>query len=314
MALLEVLRGRSARRGGTAQVNCGELGLLTVEALSPADCARLSGDSRALLYAACRELQAAGEALRSEGSLFRPDEITAYLTDAEADAAAQTIQELSGLSEIRLQSVQGLGEGFSQIRPASVQTAGGQADISAVADEIRLLSVQGDSAFVTEDGQVSHEFPAPGGSAAQNGGTDRKSQILGDLSAGAAQIVVPQSGEAAENVPGVPGQTAGLRGSEADAQRLGRGRLHETESELWKRRQGKLHEITSESGGRRGLLLHESESEYEVILHELRSELQTALHEIRSEVREMLHETESELAEQAAQRLAEALRRAGQVR
>ena len=48
MALTDILRDRAARRGGTAQVDCGELGCLTVEALSPADCARLS-DSRSLL-------------------------------------------------------------------------------------------------------------------------------------------------------------------------------------------------------------------------------------------------------------------------
>lgn len=299
MALLEVLRGRAARRGGTAQVDCGELGLLTVEALSPADAARLSGDSRALLYAACRELQAAGETLRGEGKIFRPDEITAYLTETEADEAARTVLELSGLSEIRLQSVQGLGEGFPEIRPESVQAETAAADISAVADEIRPFSVQSGGDFGGENGQVSHEFSTPGGSFAGESGADRKSQILGDLSAEAAQIVVPQSGEAVR------------RGVGAGA---GRGALHEIESELRKSRQRNLHEIKSESGGRRGLLLHESESESEMILHEVESELQKALHEIKSEVREMLHETESELAEQAAQRLAEALCRAGQVR
>ena len=295
MALLEVLRGRAARRGGTAQVDCGELGVLTVEALPPADAARFSGDSRALLYAACRELQAAGEALRSEGKIFRPDEITAYLTETEADAAAQIVLELSGLSEIRLQSVQGLGEGFSEIRPESVQGGTAPTDISAAADEIRRLSVQNGG----ENGQVSPEFSAPGGSFIGESGADRKSQILGDLSTEAAQIVVPQSAEAFRS-----GIGAGA----------GRGVLHETESELRKSRQRNLHEIKSESGGRRGLLLHETESESEMILHEVESELQKALHEIKSEVREMLHETESELAEQAAQRLAEALRRAGQVR
>ena len=96
MALLDILRERTARRGTHAQVDCGELGQMTVEALPPAECARLQNNPRALLYAACRELQAAGEALRKEGRIFRPDEILEYLTDAEAQTAAQVVLSLSG--------------------------------------------------------------------------------------------------------------------------------------------------------------------------------------------------------------------------
>jgi len=98
MALLEILRQRTAHKGRTAQVSCGNLGVLTVEALPVAECGRYK-DDRALLYAACRELQSAGEALRREGSLFRPDEVLEYLTEHEAAIAASTIRALSGAAE-----------------------------------------------------------------------------------------------------------------------------------------------------------------------------------------------------------------------
>lgn len=98
MALLDTLRGRAARKGGTAQVPCGALGTLTVEALSLAECARLGGNPRSLFYAACRELQSAGEALRKEGLVFRPDEIMESVTEEEARLAAQAILALSGVS------------------------------------------------------------------------------------------------------------------------------------------------------------------------------------------------------------------------
>ena len=318
MALLETLRLRAARKGGTAQVDCGELGVLTVESLSPADCVRLTGDSRSLLYAACRELQTAGEALRSEGKLFRPDEITAYLTDDEADIAARTVLELSGVSGIRPQSVQAFEEGFSEIRPQSVQAPGGQtASANGLWDadeEIRLSPVQTFEDIVKGNGQVSREFSGAGRNFGDESPADKKAQILGDLSSRTAQILVSEKDEGTQSSFSKTGAAVDLHEIESELQRQGRVSLHETESELRKNRRWDLHETTSEFSGRRGILLHETESESAMILHEIESELKRALHEIKSEVQEMLHETESELAEKTAQRLAEALLRAGQVR
>lgn len=99
MALADVLRERVSRRGRTARVDCGGLGTVTVEALSPRECAALgmSDGGRALLYAACRELQATGEVLRRERRLFTPDEVTAYVSDGEARTAARTVLALSGV-------------------------------------------------------------------------------------------------------------------------------------------------------------------------------------------------------------------------
>ena len=96
MALADVLRERVSRRGRTAQVDCGELGTVTVEALPPQECSALgmADSGRALLYAACRELQVAGETLRRERRLFTPDEVTAYVSDK----AARTVLALSGVT------------------------------------------------------------------------------------------------------------------------------------------------------------------------------------------------------------------------
>lgn len=329
MALTDILRDRAARKGGTAQVDCGELGRLTVEALPPADCARLADDSRSLLYAACRELQMAGEALRSEGKIFRPDEITAYVTADEAEAAARTILELSGisdadlsgmegLSEIRHQSVQTFGDEISEIRHQSVQTPAGDFGNAGTdwtnGQGIRLSSVQGFSGLVKENGQVSREFSGDGAAAGDQIPTDKKAQILGEMSSRTAQILVSEKGGKDKSQFSAAGTTVGLHETESDLQRQGRGHLHETESELRRSRLQNLHETTSDFGGRRGILLHETESESAQVMHEIKSELQKGLHEIKSEVREMLHEIESELPEAAAQRLAEALLRAGQVR
>ena len=78
MALADVLRERVSRRGRTAEVACGLLGTVTVEALPPRECAALGlrDGGRALFYAACRDLQTAGETLRREGRLFTPAEVT----------------------------------------------------------------------------------------------------------------------------------------------------------------------------------------------------------------------------------------------
>ena len=58
MALADVLRERVSRRGCTAEMACGLLGTVTVEALPPRECAALGlrDGGRALFYAACRDV------------------------------------------------------------------------------------------------------------------------------------------------------------------------------------------------------------------------------------------------------------------
>ena len=70
MDLTGRLRQRSEQSKAVAQVDCGDLGVLTVQGLPLRECEALAagpdGD-RALFYAACRQLQSAGEQLRREG-------------------------------------------------------------------------------------------------------------------------------------------------------------------------------------------------------------------------------------------------------
>lgn len=100
MELLELLRQRSQALNQSVQVDCGTLGMLTAQALSLRECRALSAGAdgdRAVLYAACRELQSAGELLRREGRVFRPDEIMQLVTDEEAAAGARAVRTLSGM-------------------------------------------------------------------------------------------------------------------------------------------------------------------------------------------------------------------------
>lgn len=100
MALADTLRERASRAGRTAQVDCGALGVVTVEALPLRECAALAkgpGGDRAVFYAACRELQAAGEALRRTGHVFAPDGVMQYVSDREAALAARAVLALSGV-------------------------------------------------------------------------------------------------------------------------------------------------------------------------------------------------------------------------
>ena len=99
MDLTGRLRQRSEQSKAIAQVDCGDLGVLTVQGLPLRECEALAagpdGD-RALFYAACRQLQSAGEQLRREGRLFRPDEIMQLVSDEEARTGAQAVGRLSG--------------------------------------------------------------------------------------------------------------------------------------------------------------------------------------------------------------------------
>ena len=321
MALADTLRERVSRRGRTAQVDCGELGTVTVEALSPRECAALgmADHGRALLYAACRELQAAGEVLRREKRLFTPGEVTQYVSDGEALAAARTILELSGVTldspdsgESRLDSVQKFGKDFSEVRLGAVQepdSAGpelltqGENRPDVVQEsvkqftEIRPENVQfpGDA---PADGQVSREFSGETGprreTPSMGAVLDFEPQNLA-LSEKNGDFMSPL--ELSGNRAGVPGLMAGLHETESEVQDA----VHEITSEFPSKAAGALHEITSEFRE----TVHEMKSEFpadgQKNLHEIRSEFPESMHEIKSESdrkgRGSLHETESEFRE-----------------
>ena len=99
MALGDVLAARADNARARGTVEAGTLGTVTVEALPVRELERLmrgaDGD-RAVFYAACRELQGAGAALLRAGKVYRPDQVMALVSDAEAAKAAEAVRALSG--------------------------------------------------------------------------------------------------------------------------------------------------------------------------------------------------------------------------
>ena len=99
MALGDILAARADNARARGTVEAGTLGTVTVEALPVRELERLmrcaDGD-RAVFYAACRELQGAGAALLRAGKVYRPDQVMALVSDAEAAKAAA----LSGVCAI----------------------------------------------------------------------------------------------------------------------------------------------------------------------------------------------------------------------
>ena len=292
MALADVRRERVSRRGRTAEVACGLLGTVTVEALPPRECAALGlrDGGRALFYAACRDLQTAGETLRREGRLFTPAEVTAYVSDEEAAAAARTVLALSGVTtdgdgastksaEVRLGDVQENGDLPGKVRHEDVREKAVQKAVQKA--EIRLGGVRKPDG-TAEDGQVSHEFFGGDGS-------DRTDPILGGVS-----DFVPQNLALSEENDrfSAPLELSGNAGEVS-----GRGsNLHESKSEAGEA----VHEMKSESAAARRRGLHESKSEVGEPVHEMKSEFaaerREGLHESKSEVEEAVHEKKSESA------------------
>lgn len=99
MALGDILAARADNARARGTVEAGTLGTVTVEALPVRELERLmrgaDGD-RAVFYAACRELQGAGAALLRASKVYRPDQVMALVSDAEAAKAAEAVRALSG--------------------------------------------------------------------------------------------------------------------------------------------------------------------------------------------------------------------------
>lgn len=99
MALGDILAARADNARARGTVEAGALGTVEVEALPVRELERLArgadGD-RAVFYAACRALQSAGAALLREGKVYRPDQVMALVSDAEAAKAAEAVRALSG--------------------------------------------------------------------------------------------------------------------------------------------------------------------------------------------------------------------------
>ena len=322
MALADVLRERVSRRGRTAEVACGLLGTVTVEALPPRECAALGmrDGGRALLYAACRDLQTAGETLRREGRLFTPAEVTAYVSDEEAAAAARTVLALSGVTADGDGALdKNAGDGAStkseEVRLGDVQKDGAHLAVEAPSEkEIRLDGVQ-------ENEEVRHgDVRKKAGQKAEirledvrNDGPHfaAKAPVAGEFRLDGVQenekvrlggVQKPdgtaEDGQVSHEFFGGDGsdRTDPILGGVSDfvPQNLALSEENDRFSaplEL----SGNAGEVSG-----RGSNLHEKKSEVGEAVHEMKSESAAArrrgLHESKSEVEEAVHEMKSESA------------------
>ena len=321
MALADVLRERVSRRGRTAEVACGLLGTVTVEGLPPRECAALGmrDGGRALFYAACRDLQTAGETLRREGRLFTPAEVTAYVSDEEAAAAARTVLALSGVTadgdgastksaEVRLGDVQNSGAHLAVEAPSEkeIRLDGVQENTGQKA-EVRLSDVRNDAPHFAAKAPSAREFRL--GDVQENGDLTgkvrhedvrekavQKAEIrLGDVR---KPDDTAEDGQVSHEFFGGDGsdRTDPILGGVSDfvPQNLALSEENDRFSAPLE-----LSGNTEEVSGQ-GSNLHESESEAGEALHEMKSDLTAArrrgLHENRSEVEEPVHEMKSESA------------------
>ena len=321
MALADVLRERVSRRGRTAEVACGLLGTVTVEALPPRECAALGlrDGGRALLYAACRDLQTAGETLRREGRLFTPAEVTAYVSDEEAAAAARTVLALSGVTtdgdgastksaEVRLGDVQKDGAHLAVEAPSEEEIRlDGVQENTVQKAKVRLGDVRNDEPHFAAKAPVAGEFRLA--DVQENGDLTgkvrhedvqekavQKAEIrLGDVR---KPDGTAEDGQVSHEFFGGDGseRTDPILGGVSDfvPQNLALSEENDRFSAPLE-----LSGNTEEVSGR-GSNLHETESEVGEAVHETKSEFAAArrrgLHESKSEVEEAVHEMKSESA------------------
>ena len=321
MALADVLRERVSRRGRTAEVACGLLGTVTVEALPPRECAALGlrDGGRALLYAACRDLQTAGETLRREGRLFTPAEVTAYVSDEEAAAAARTVLALSGVTadgdgpstksaEVRHEDVQKDGAHLAVDAPSEKEIRlDGVQENTVQKAEVRLGDVRNDGPYFAAKAPSAREFQLAdvrekAGQKAKvrhedvREKADQKAEIrLGDVRKPDGTAA---DGQVSHEFFGGDGsdRTDPILGGVSDfvPQNLALSEENDRFSAPLE-----LSGNTEEVSGR-GSNLHESESEAGEAVHEKKSDLtaerREGLHESKSEVEEAVHEMKSESA------------------
>lgn len=326
MALADVLRERVSRRGRTAEVACGLLGTVTVEALPPRECAALGlrDGGRALFYAACRDLQTAGETLRREGRLFTPAEVTAYVSDEEAAAAARTVLALSGVTAdgdgaLDKSTGDGASTKSAEVRHEDVQINGAHLAVEAPSEEeIRLGDVQ-ENEEVLHD-RVRNNGPhftgkAPVAGEFRLGDVQENGDLTGKVRHEDVREKAVQKAEIRLGDVRKPDDTAedgqvsheffGGDGSDRTDPILG-GVSDFVPQNLALSEENDRFSAPLELPGNtkkvsgQGSNLHESESEAGEALHEMKSDLTAArrrgLHENRSEVEEPVHEMKSESA------------------
>ena len=321
MTLGDILAARADNARARGTVEAGTLGTVTVEALPVRELERLmrgaDGD-RAVFYAACRELQGAGAALLRAGKVYRPDQVMALVSDAEAAKAAEAVRALSGWTgmdggtaqrtDFPAENADSAGAGEAADTGASSVTSDGTAGEAAahgtdtdkkaeirpavvqINAEVRREAVQkktADTAFrpdtvrekAGKNAEIRHRSVHE-----EKAGGQASCEFLAEYGEplppdGKTQVLPEKSPDAPQNV----GVSDKMDGS-----------LQKTEREFLSERAAPergyalgLHESKSEIDGRGEANLHESESENG-------AGSGNALHEGESEIAETLHETESE--------------------
>ena len=354
MALADVLRERVSRRGRTAEVACGLLGTVTVEALPPRECAALGmrDGGRALLYAACRDLQTAGETLRREGRLFTPAEVTAYVSDEEAAAAARTVLALSGVTAdgdgpLDKSAGDGASTKSAEIRLGDVQKDGAHLAVEAPSEkeirldgvqeneevrlgdvrkntvqkaEVRLDGVRNDGPHFAAKAPVAGEFRLAGVQENEKVRLDGVRKKAGQRAEIRLADVRKPDGTAEDGQ--VSHEFFGGDGSDRTDPILG-GVSDFVPQNLALSEENDRFSAPLELSGNdeevsgRGSNLHEMKSETGEVLHEMKSESATerrqGLHESRSEVGEAVHEMKSESAAERRDGLHESRSEAGEL-
>lgn len=321
MALGDILAARADNARARGTVEAGTLGTVTVEALPVRELEQLmrgaDGD-RAVFYAACRELQGTGAALLRAGKVYRPDQVMALVSDAEAAKAAEAVRALSGWTgmdggtaqrtDFPAENADSAGAGEAADTGASSVTSDGTAGEAAahgtdtdkkaeirpavvqINAEVRREAVQkktADAAFrpdtvrekAGKNAEIRHRSVHE-----EKAGGQASCEFLAEYGEplppdGKTQVLPEKSPDAPQNV----GVSDKMDGS-----------LQKTEREFLSERAAPergyalgLHESKSEIDGRGEANLHESESENG-------AGSGNALHEGESEIAETLHETESE--------------------
>ena len=320
MALADILRERVSRRGRIAEVACGLLGTVTVEALPPRECAALGlrDGGRALFYAACRDLQTAGETLRREGRLFTPAEVTAYVSDEEAAAAARTVLALSGVTadgdgpstksaEVRLGDVQKDGAHLAVEAPSEEEIRlDGVQENTVQKAEVRLEDVRNDAPHFAAKAPLAREFRLA--DVQENGDLTGKVRHEDVRKKAGQKAEIRLDGVQKPDGTAADGQVSheffGGDGSDRTDPILG-GVSDFVPQNLALSEENDRFSAPLELSGNagkvsgRGSNLHEKKSEVGEAVHETKSESAAArrrgLHESKSEVEETLHEMKSEL-------------------
>lgn len=255
-------------------------------------------------------MQTAGETLRREGRLFTPAEVTAYVSDEEAAAAARTVLALSGVTT----DGDGASTKSAEVRLGDVQKDGAHLAVEAPSEEeIRLGDVQENEEVRLEDVRNSGpHFAANTLSAREfrladvqeneevrHGNVRKKAGPKAEIRL--RDVRKPdgtaEDGQVSHEFFGGDGsdRTDPILGGVSDfvPQNLALSEENDRFSAPLE-----LSGNTEEVSGR-GSNLHETESEVGEAVHESKSESAAArrggVHESRSEVRETVHETKSEL-------------------